>query len=168
MAILSVGLQARDHMCYRQELLRQPCQHHTSPGDCRSAERSVWLEYEMEPDLANTNTPTLPPFREHPLSTQSASLPRRQHYTTRKTVKSQREVVGETSRKNSRYLKKMASSFSGYWGGLTLLTGLKLCFLILRNDNILGSRTAFGKPSAWQHLHQFFPSKAVRHSILLR
>lgn len=31
----------------RQELLRQPCQHLTSPRDCRRVEKSVSLEYEM-------------------------------------------------------------------------------------------------------------------------
>lgn len=84
------------------------------PGTAGVQRGLPYWNMKWEPDLANTNTPTLPPFREHPLSTQSASLPRRQHYTTQKTVKSQREVVGETSVENSRYLKKMASSFYGY------------------------------------------------------
>ena len=117
-AILAVGLQSRDHVRHRQEKAGTPATAlpapHFTQGLQEHREVSYW-NMKWEPELANTNTPTLPPFREHPLSTLSAPLPRRQHYTTRKTeVKSQREAVGETSRENTRYSRKMASSFSCY------------------------------------------------------
>lgn len=51
----------------QEQLLWQPCQHHISPRDCRRAEKSVLLEYEMGTWFSQHKQPTSTTFQGTPI-----------------------------------------------------------------------------------------------------